>query len=291
MSLVINRASASLATLFGRLHLSVVNRAIRRLLEHVPGGSNLRVTADGLVFEGPIDSWRVLNQISSGTLEPYTLDLFSRSLRPGMTVLDIGANIGYYTVHAARAVGPTGRVVAFEPDPRTAASLRSNLHANSVQDSVVVHECAASSSTGTRRLFLSSTAAHSGLHATMDERSVVRAMEVEAVTVDDVLQGANVDVVKLDVEGEESAVLRGMEQTIASSPRLRLFVEFNPLAFRATGASPEGLLEQLRSTFDEVHVIDERARRLVSPTPSALSGLRNLLCTKGGGDSGPHARV
>ena len=279
MSLVVNARTAEIAARLNRAGLGAVNRAAKRVLRRFSRGGLLCVRAGDLVFEGPVDSWRVLSQIAAGGLEAYESELFLSSLEPGMTVLDVGANIGYYAVHAGRAVGPTGRVHAFEPDPRTAQSLRANILRNGLAN-VTVHECAVSGSSGLRSLILSGTASHSGLSRTMDEATIVGSATVETVALDDVLGGASVDVMKLDVEGEEPSVLRGMERTLEASPRLRLFVEFSPAGLEAAGSSVDEFLAKLQSLFDQVEIIDEAERRLVEATRERLRRRRNLLCSR-----------
>lgn len=279
MSIVVNARTAQVARLLNRLGLGALNRVARDVLRRFSRGGRLRVREGDLVFVGPVESWRVLSQIEAGGLEAYELELFRTALEPGMTVLDVGANIGYYAAHAARAVGPTGRVHAFEPDPRTAESLRENMLLNGLSN-VTVHENAVSAGAGSRELILSGTASHSGFRRTMDEDTIVGSTTVKTVALDDVLDGASVDVMKMDVEGEEPFVLRGMERTLAASPRLRLFVELAPITLEAAGSSVDEFLSLLRSLFDEVEIVDEDQRRLVEATPSGLTRRRNLLCTR-----------
>src|SRR5215210_3622928 len=115
-----------LARFLNAVGLARVNHAAKAVIRRATGDS-ITVKVDGLAIEGPMASRRVLSQIKAGTLEPFEAALFVNAIRPGMTVLDIGANIGYYTLLAARKVGPAGNVFAFEADPRTASSLQRNL--------------------------------------------------------------------------------------------------------------------------------------------------------------------
>lgn len=263
-----------------RAGLERVNHALKRLLR-TAGRDTLRVRGNGLVVEGPIDSWSTLNQIESGRLEPYEVELFTQSLRPGMTVVDVGANIGYYSLIAGRAVGPSGRIYAFEPDPRTAKSLRANVAANGLE-TITVLERVVSDRPGRVELLQTASAPHTGLYPPISGEAVVGVVPVDAVTLDEVLDGARVDVMKLDVEGHEPAVLRGMEKTLECSPNLCLFLEFSPEAIARAGEPPDALLEELRALFASVRVIDERAAQLVEATPEVLQRLTNLMCSRDG---------
>ena len=122
MSLVVNRATARAATALNRVGLSRVNRLAKEVLWRL-AGNRVTVVVDDLRISGPAESWSILSQLQAGTLEPFELDLFSKQLKPGGVVLDVGANIGCYSLLAARGVGASGRVYAFEPDPRAMAPL------------------------------------------------------------------------------------------------------------------------------------------------------------------------
>ncbi len=276
--ILINRATGKLAWVLHRIGLEPVNHAAKRMLRKA-GRDRLRVRSNGLVVEGPMDSWSTLNQIASGRLEPYEVELFTTSLRPGMTVLDVGANIGFYSLLAGRAVGPSGQVFAFEPDPRTAKSLRANVVANGLT-TINVFERVVSDRAGQVELLQTASAPHTGLFPPVSGEAVVGVVPVEAVVLDDVLDGVAVDVMKLDVEGHEPAVLRGMEQTLERSPSLRLFLEYSPPALARAGEDAAAFLQRLRELFASVRVIDERTGQLVEPTPDRLGRLANLMCSR-----------
>jgi FkbM family methyltransferase len=275
MSLIVNRATARVAAALSHVGLSRVNRAVKPALWRL-AGNRVTVEVDGLRISGPAESWSVLSQVQAGAFEPFELELFTAELEPGGVVLDVGANIGLYSLLAARRVGPAGRVFAFEPDPRTRAFLEHNLRANHLTNVVVIPK-AASDSNERRVFFQSRSAAHSGLSASGIE-PIVGTTTVETVRIDDVLNGLIVDTAKLDVEGHEAAALRGMERTLARSPALRLFVEFYPAALRAAGTEPGTFRQTLTASFHDVSVVDERSRSL---EPVSLAGTRrlcNLYC-------------
>lgn len=278
MSIATAPAVASVTRFLHRIGLERINRVGKSILRR-SSRNVLRVDADGLLMQGPVDSWNVLVQIRSGSFEPFEVQVFKEALEPGMTVLDIGANIGYYSLLAARTVGPKGHVYAFEPDPRTVESLTANVRANAFSNVTVIPK-AASDSTRLLQLRQSRIATYSGLHSSMPPGSVIGTTAVETVRLDDVLEGARVDVMKCDVEGEEPAVLRGMRRTLQNSPDLRLLVEFNPIALASAGADASSFLQELRTSFDEVLVIDERERALIQLEPAKLGRLANLYCSR-----------
>jgi FkbM family methyltransferase len=131
-------------------------------------------------------------------------------------VYDIGANLGFFSLVAARLVGPTGRVYAFEPAPENAEAIRRNAALNLVTNVTVV-ERAVSSRAGTARLQIVDDQSWSRLEEFGAHPGTERVLEVETVAIDDLVQSGELPppaLVKIDVEGAELAVLDGMRATI-----------------------------------------------------------------------------
>ena len=145
-----------------------------------------------------------------GHFESTVQDALSALLRHGMTVYDIGANIGFFTLIAARAVGPGGRVVALEPLPENVRWLRHNVALNGF-DHVQVVEAAAGASDG-RTAFASGDNPGWGVVSASGE------LDVELISLDDRIASGALpapDLVKLDIEGAEIDALAGLRQTLA----------------------------------------------------------------------------
>jgi FkbM family methyltransferase len=138
-----------------------------------------------------------------------------RSITPvGGTFLDVGANIGYFTLLASRWVGPSGTVFAFEPVSTTHARLQRNLALNPTSNVIAVKE-GASSAPGTAAIALEDDAGHSHLFA--GETNVGRQETITLTTVDAFVASKGlkrVDVIKIDTEGADFEVLRGAEATL-----------------------------------------------------------------------------
>jgi FkbM family methyltransferase len=150
--------------------------------------------------------------------------------------LDIGANIGFYTLNIARHVGPSGRVYSFEPDPRNAQRLQRNIQLNGFESIVQLHRAAMSNREGTVTFYRSGDDS-SGL-GSLEPVAEANAgkIEVPATTLDTFLQGAGIDRVdflKLDVEAHELEVLEGGSQALRAGVFRHILLEFNgPLLTR-----------------------------------------------------------
>ena len=152
-----------------------------------------------------------------GIAELPVQEAFRRLIAPGATVYDIGANVGFFTMLAARLTGPGGRVVAFEPVPGGAEGIRANAELNGFGN-VTVLERAAGASARRERLFVVSDQSWSHLESRGRHPLATEELEVEVVAIDDLVAAGELpppDLVKLDVEGSEMDVLRGMRRTIA----------------------------------------------------------------------------
>jgi FkbM family methyltransferase len=156
-----------------------------------------------------------LTLLSAGTYESERLmtTLFTRLVTEGMTVVDVGAYVGYYTLLAARAAGDKGKVFCFEPEPSNYALLKKNVEENKYINVVSVQK-AVTNTTGISRLFMAQDP--SG-HSTVCENPHQMAISVDSTTLDDFFAGREypIHVIKIDVEGAEMAVLQGMKNIIA----------------------------------------------------------------------------
>ena len=169
----------------------------------------------------------------------------SDHVTPGMTVVDIGANIGVYSIFLADLVGTHGRVFAFEPDPVLFEAAVTNVRVNGKNEVITLHNLALGSRTGQATL-------HRSTYNSGDNRLSASATHKESVPVnvaraDDVLDGAKIDLIKMDVQGWESDVLRGLEQTLRSNPALTVYFEYWPEGLRRAGeplSSPVEILHE-----------------------------------------------
>lgn len=197
------------------------------------------------------DAWITPTLAATGGWEPGQTALLGERLTPGMTVIDGGAHVGYFTCQAARLVGPRGLVLAFEPAPRNYELLKANIWRNGFTN-VVSFPWALGREAGFAPLTLSKT--NTGDHRLHGSNGGETTL-VRVAALDDVLAvRPPVDVVKLDVQGSEEAALRGMADVLAGSPTVLVLVELSPADARAAGSEPRALLEYYRSLGFAVRV-------------------------------------
>lgn len=254
----------------------------RRAVNVIPGASSLhrslfpRLRPQEVTFEAQglsitvdtLDAVLGAHLIRDGVWEPYETQIFEGLIAPGMTVADVGANIGYYTLLAARAVGPGGRVISFEPDPRNLDLLRRNVAANGFEDRVTVVAAAVSDRPG--KITLYRHAFNFGAHSVAEANSSADApLEVMCMTLDAAMasQGADrLDVLKIDTQGAEGKIFRGGDAVLNSGP-LRVLTEFWPQGLREAGSDPAALLDDFTSHFGfRMRWMDQTHYRLVDMT-------------------------
>ena len=179
-------------------------------------------------------------------------------LRPGDAVVDVGANIGFFTVLAARVVGSTGRVLSFEPFDGSFRSLERNVELN-VLDNVTAERAAVAEAQGTMTLGLDEgTIAHGSTGGFTEEGAAAR-FTVPAVTLDESLESVLGDraarLVKIDVEGIEPKVLGGAQKTLADRPPDALLVELNGAALEWHGYGEQDVLDPLVEAGYSLHEV------------------------------------
>lgn len=214
--------------------------------------------------------------VGTGEYEAETLEAILGRLRPDATFVDLGANIGFYTVLAAAAVRPSGRVIAFEPTPATAAVLRQNILDNDLAGNVTLVESAVSSKPGRAKLAIFPSAQGNSLAVASDED--LKTIDVEVTSLDAYFEVAGwprIDLIKMDVEGQELAVFAGMHALAARHRDVRVIFEYHRGQLKRSGVRGVDLIEAARAAgFDTFEVLFRTPQRL--DLPAELPALERL---------------
>jgi len=212
---------------------------VRAVVGHIPGGKKLAWGVYNLMTPGA-ERWinvhgvPLLANIHDGGIGTllflqgeYALTRVSEireAVKEGDIVIDIGANIGYFTTLLANLVGPKGKVYAFEPDPRNFDLLQRTIERGDYSQ-VIAEQKAVSNKAGEFLLYQTRSWAASAL--TQCEH--VSTTKVEVVTLDDFLSDEHhISFVKMDMDGSEPLAIQGMAQLIQRSPELRVLAEYEP---------------------------------------------------------------
>ncbi len=239
----------------------IASRARRQLWRWLPDGVEVE-WLDGLrlLLSAGSETGRAI--FVTGRYEPNELCLLQKMLRPGMTFVDVGANTGLYTLFAAKKIGPTGRVLAFEPSSREYETLEQNIAVNALKNVRAIKR-AVSNRDGEVELLVASlknsghnTLGKFGYAATFPEGTE----RVGVEQLDNFLSRERyerVDVIKMDVEGAELAALQGAMDTLR---RLHpaLLVEISDRTLEHQGASSREVLDLLASEGYRFYGFDEQ---------------------------------
>ena len=225
--------------------------------------------------------------------EPNEVNLVQKVIKKGDRVLDIGANIGYYTTLFSSLAGSTGKVMAFEPDPTNRLLLQENLDTNHCANTTV-YELGVSDKTSSVLLHLCDN--NQGMHRIYDSICCgVDTIEIDCVALDDFFDTEQlIDFVKMDIEGAEYKALAGMSR-ILSQEDLMMLIEFSPFALveagEQTAAFVERLIEsnleiyQIGNTLTRVdeHEVLERAKKFDQHTDQIISRSKCATLSEFGG--------
>lgn len=211
--------------------------------------------------------------------EPVTTKAFEYIVHKGMNVVDIGANLGYYTILSSKLVGDDGTVWAVEPEPSNYDCLLNNILINGCIKNVAPYRKAIHSQSGKAPLYVSDN--ESGEHSLVlvEGRSYIdNTIQVEAITLDELMDGQKVDVVKLDAEGNEVNVLIGGKDVFMKNQDIKLITEFWISGIIASGYTPEEYWQFLEYLdFKHIYILDEIGKEIWFGTLN-----RALACCKDG---------
>lgn len=225
--------------------------------------------------------------VAFGTYERDTVKVLQRLVKPGMTVVDVGACVGFYTLLTARLVGPNGRVYAFEPNPRVFALLCRNIEENRYQGVVRPIPKAVSNRKGWIQLYIPRHTDEASLYS--EDPTGAESVEVETIVLGEFFAEEGwpeVHIIKIDVEGAEVEVLEGMRELVRKNPALKLIVEFAPeVQIRSVGDC-EKLFDSLADLgFHTFYALRHRSYKVSIPQDIkriikiiGTTGYINLLC-------------
>jgi FkbM family methyltransferase len=182
--------------------------------------------------------------------EPYETKLILRQVKKGAVVIDVGANIGYYTVLLAKKVGKLGKVYAFEPDEINFEILEKNIKANNLKNVIAIQ---AAVSDKNKESVLYKSKENYGDHKMFgnDEKE-----KIMTIKLDDFLKNEKIDLMKVDTQGWEPAVLEGAKKIIEKD-KPTIFFEYSPASYKLAKLNGVKMMQNLKKIYKNFWWIDE----------------------------------
>jgi FkbM family methyltransferase len=232
-----------------------------------------------VLYAGDLDFSRQIKYLGNYSTESLEAQVFEKYLKPGARILDLGANIGFYTLLASSKVGTNGQVIAFEPSPQNFKLINLSLKANSFSNVITVNS-AVSDFVGKSFLHLSPyyNSEHSlfNYHYSSGHMDNSNQILIDVTTVDKILEDSfdyAVDLIKMDIEGSESKALAGMQRVLDENEHLVLITEFWPKGFENANSNPLDFLKKLEELNFKIHHIDEAKGHTYNVTADEMDNI------------------
>lgn len=243
--------------------------------------SNAYIDVNGYKMTAGEGDW--LHFQYTGEYEPLTTNLLSKIIKNGSTVVDVGANIGYYTILFSRLVGDMGRVYAFEPESVNFSYLTKNIALNDLKNVISVKK-AVSDKNETAKLYIHPD--NPGGHTLIDCYDDFKSISVDCVSLNEFLRGAKIDFIKIDVEGAEPKVLAGAKEVF--DDYTGILFEFNVDLASKNIVWYDSLFASLLDSGYDLLGVDEKRKEVIRIDARVLLDIfsvykgrsLNVLCSK-----------
>jgi FkbM family methyltransferase len=230
----------------------------------------------------------VSGSLALGCYETRLLAYFAAEIKPGMFVVDVGANIGLYALVAAKLVGDSGVVLAVEPCDENISFVRRSAELNGLQNVTLVQE-AVGDKAGEAALFINNEnlADHRIFQDGDRAYKTVMIRPLDAIV--EAVSSRPVDIIKIDIQGAEDLAINGIRRVLLKNPSAKVFMEFWPWGITKAGGSPQRVLDGIQSCNFSILQFSNRAGKFIEVTePASLLAMNkerqhaNLLLVKKG---------
>lgn len=232
------------------------------------------------IYLDPKDSMNL--SVIGANYEKNTTDYFLKNIKEGDIVVDIGANIGFFTLLFSKLVGNSGKVYSFEPELTNFHLLKKNIEINNCKNVKLINK-AVSNKTG--KLLLNLSEKGCGMHYLTDIQKEKNTIQVDVITLDDFFKNLKneVDFIKIDAEGSELNAIKGMNMILENNLKIKLIVEFNLEILKRSQIYPKDFLLYLESKNLDLFDLDNNSfisSRVLTERLDSLSNGTNLVCNK-----------
>lgn len=223
--------------------------------------SSASVKLGNFLFKNAFPLYNVMYPLFKNRQDKREIAIMKANIQTGDTILDIGANIGFYTRILSNLAGDKGKVYSFEPDIINYSRLEKNCRQLA---NVQFYNQAVSNETGVLKIYKSLMLNVDHRTYPIDEYESVE--EISCVAIDALIpDGQAVDFIKIDIQGFEMSAFSGMKKTLAANPQVKIISEFWPFGLQKAGSSVQELLSFFWDAGFKVYLIQEKQFELIKP--------------------------
>jgi len=242
----------------------------------------------GKMFLHPNDAFRLSIYGIHGT---HDFKIIKNNVKDGDNVIDLGANIGYFTLILAKLVGPTGKVFAFEPDPRNLALLKKNVEYNNYKNVIIVPKAVSNVNDKCTLYTGQKTFGQNKIYKPKNTKiQKFIPIDSETVRLDDFFRTNGlldkISFIKMDVEGAEFLALSGMKEILKLNKNIKIFTEAEISYLEDAGSSYDQFIDLLTENDFTFSLADNRSETLTKVNKSQLEkilndeGSVNIFCVR-----------
>lgn len=194
--------------------------------------TSFSIKLGNFLYKTSFPLYKIMYTLFKNKQDAFEIELLKKNIKKGDTVLDIGANIGFYATILSDIVGENGIIHCFEPDITNFNHLKKTTASHK---NIIINNKAVGPKTETIKIYTSKNLNVD--HRTYKPEEFHKEIEIAAISIDDYLKGKKVNFIKMDIQGFEMEAMKGMKETLKNNPDVKLISEFWPYGLKKAGSS------------------------------------------------------
>lgn len=222
--------------------------------------SSFSIKLGNFLYKTSFPLYKKMYSVFKNKQDAFEIELLKKYIKPGDTVLDIGANIGFYATILSDIVGEKGKIHCFEPDTTNFNHLKKT---TSSYKNIIINNKAVGPKTEKLKIYTSKELNVD--HRTYKPEEYDKESEIDAVSIDDYLKGEKVDFIKMDIQGFEMEAIKGMKETLKNNPKAKMISEFWPYGLRKAGSSVTDYYKLLQDLNFKIELLKNEKLETLKP--------------------------